>query len=315
MPIISLDQNKWVELAKAWKKPEDFPDQYELLKEIADAQNESKLIFPLTAANIYETFKISNEKRRNDLALFQATLSQGIVFIGRHERLTQQALNYMSEIYDLDPLIRIEPSFISDVHWEAFAGLRDPRLGVNPYMAGLIERHCRLDPIGALLGHLTGNEDAFRRTAVRNWSKGAADLLARLEVRRNKVKNQSKEMQHRIYSALLIHDDIDFLNKCVKISGAPIESIFGMGDKNVLGLVPAIPIYRIERDLVVRLESHQRELNENDLRDMQHFSTTIPYADCVISEKFFVNIAKQSKLDIAYNTKISTNIFDIREFI
>jgi hypothetical protein len=315
MPIISLDQNKWIELAKAWKQPGKYPQQYKLLEDIADAQKEAKVIFPLTTANIYETFKISDEKRRNDLALFQATLSQGIVFVGRHERLTQQATNYIRECYDFKPLIRIEPSFLSDVHWEAFAGLHDPRLGIKPHMAKLIERRCRQNPIGSLLEHFTGNQDSFRRKAVGDWSKGATALLSRLEKRRDKVKGEPKDMQHRIYSALLVLDDIGFLNECVNNSGVPFENIFEMGDKNVLGLVPAIPTYRIERDLVVRLESHQRRLNENDLRDMQHFSTTIPYADCLISEKFFVNIAKQSKLDAAYNTRISTNIFDIREYI
>lgn len=315
MPIISLDQNRWIELAKAWKKPREFPRQYELLKDITDAQNESQLIFPLTTANIYETFKISNDRRRNDLALFQVTLSQGIVFIGRNKRLTQQAIDYIREIYDLKPLIRIEPSFLSDVHWEAFSDLEDPRLGIKPHIAKLIEHRFRQSPLGALLEHLTSNEGELRRQMVSDWSNGASILLKQLEARRNRLKNVSKEMQHRIYSAHLVIDNIDFLTQCVKKSGVPIENIFELGEENVRGLVQAIPTYRIERDLVVRLESHQRSLKENDLRDMEHFSTTIPYADCLVSENFFVNIARQSKLDVAYNTQLSTNIFDIREYL
>ena len=72
-----------------------------------------------------------------------------------------------------------------------------------------------------------------------------------------------------------------------------------------------IPILNIERELAVRLEDQARGINENDLRDMAAFTTVVPFADLVVAEKQFVNLARQASLDNDHKTTLMTSIFDL----
>lgn len=76
MQRIYLDQNKWVDLARARTghdlgKP--FVEAYEAAK--AAAQN-GQASFPLSAAHYFETHKQSSEQRRRDLAETMLELSR-----------------------------------------------------------------------------------------------------------------------------------------------------------------------------------------------------------------------------------------------
>ncbi len=85
--IVFLDQNKWIELAHAVTQPTEFPKQRALLEAISEWIETGRLMLPLTAANIYETHKINDPRRRHDIAYLQACASKGVVFRGRHRRL------------------------------------------------------------------------------------------------------------------------------------------------------------------------------------------------------------------------------------
>jgi hypothetical protein len=85
--VLYLDQNKWIALARAVKRPSDRPDLNALLKAIDGEVSANRMVVPLTATNIYETHKINDPQRRHDLASIQAWLSRGVVFRGRHKRL------------------------------------------------------------------------------------------------------------------------------------------------------------------------------------------------------------------------------------
>lgn len=69
--------------------------------------------------------------------------------------------------------------------------------------------------------------------------------------------------------------------------------------------------YDAEREPVLRLERQIRPLEENDLRDMQSFCATLPYADVVIGENQFISLAQQAKLDKKYGTRITSNLLDL----
>ena len=48
MQILYLDQNKWIELARAVKSPDDFPAQYAVLEALVKEANADRLLVPLT---------------------------------------------------------------------------------------------------------------------------------------------------------------------------------------------------------------------------------------------------------------------------
>src|SRR5947207_3417736 len=75
LKILYLDQNKWIDLARAVKFLKAHPDHRVVLEALVSEANAGHIAIPLTASNIYETHKIDNKERRDQLAWVQATLS------------------------------------------------------------------------------------------------------------------------------------------------------------------------------------------------------------------------------------------------
>ena len=104
--ILYLDQNKWIELARAAKSPSAFPAEYDVLTVLIAEASAGRLVIPLTSTNLYETHKIHNRERREHLAWVQSSLSQGIVFRGRHKRLEVEVIDHLRLQSGLKPLPR-----------------------------------------------------------------------------------------------------------------------------------------------------------------------------------------------------------------
>jgi hypothetical protein len=119
--IVYLDQNKWIELARAAKHPSDYTDLQPVLKTVIDEVGAGRLALPLTSTNIYETHKINDAQRRYELASLQATLSQGRVFRGRYKRLEAEIGNVVRVACGLPSISRAGHWYLSDVFFEAFA--------------------------------------------------------------------------------------------------------------------------------------------------------------------------------------------------
>lgn len=110
-------------------------------------------------------------------------------------------------------------------------------------------------------------------------------------------------------------NEMDLILTFASRAGFPWKSIGEMGEENVRQIVEDVPSYYVsyyvEREIALRLEAQARPIQENDFRDMQSFCTVIPYADHVVSENQFINLARQAKLDKKYRTQLSTNILDL----
>jgi hypothetical protein len=109
--IVYLDQNKWIELARAAKHPAQHPDLQPLLDRVVKEVSACHLALPLTSTNIYETFKIKDPERREYLARLQAALSGGLVFRGRYRRLQAEIADVVRRASGLAPDTR-EPLWI-----------------------------------------------------------------------------------------------------------------------------------------------------------------------------------------------------------
>jgi hypothetical protein len=309
MRIVYLDQNKWIQLARAAKHPDKYPDLHALLKSISHEVGVGHLALPLTFTNIYETFKINNPQRRHDLASVQAALSRGLVFRGRYKRLEEEVSEVSRDAYGLPPVDRDENWFLSDFFLEAFAKADDDRLGfsISNNAMGAI----RKDPAYALFNYLVAIPDEQRLSAVKKFSEGSEQLRRRVENRRSRHRNQPLSMRRKIYSALLMIDEMELVLRITKKAGLPWTTIREMGDVTARRIIRDVPTYYIERELALRLETQDRPIEENDFRDMQSFCTVLQYSDEVIAENQFVNLAKQAGLNRKYDTRVTTDILGL----
>lgn len=195
--------------------------------------------------------------------------------------------------------------------FEAFAEWDDERLGF-PISERVID-FIRNRPAHCLYEYLVDTPDDVRVAAVRKFSDGLEQLRQRIEDRRRRHANESLSLRRRIQSVMLLNNEIELVIGFAKKAGIPWSTVADIGSANARRIMSDVPTYYVEREIALRLEAQKRPIEENDFRDMQSFCAIIPYADEVITEKQFASLARQAGLDKKYDTRISTDIFALRE--
>ncbi|HET9639599.1 MAG TPA: hypothetical protein VFP12_10360 [Allosphingosinicella sp.] len=110
-------------------------------------------------------------------------------------------------------------------------------------------------------------------------------------------------------------DELEFILATGRGLGLDWRNVRDIGSPLMRKLTAEVPVLHIERELAVRIEDQTRRISENDLRDMSAFTTILPFADIVVAEKPFVNLARQAKLGEQYGTKLFTSIFDLSPLV
>lgn len=313
MKIVYFDQNKWIELTRAIKYPNEHPEYGSLIDYIFTEVENRRLIVPLTAANIYETYKINDPQRRHDLALTQSAISKGLVIRGRHSRLEKEITDVLCTSYGIPIKPRGPTWFLSNIFFEAFADLSDERIA--PFLTKTIEEFARKSPADALYDYLMTESADVRSTIIRAYSNESKSLLQKIEQRRKNHSEEGMPSRSRIYSALLLIDEIDFIMHLAEQYGIlPTHSSHFIA-QSAKKLINDSPCHYIERELALRLESQNRPIEENDFRDMQNFCASVPYTDIIVAENQFINLSRQARLDKKYNTIITTNLLGFMDIL
>lgn len=308
MKVLYLDQNKWVELAKGQKSATDFPAQREVLAFLIEEANARRLVIPLTATNLYETHKINIQERRDHLAWVQSCLSQGMVFRGRHKRLEVEVVDHLRAGCGLEPLPRDPRWFLSNVFFECTAEIGDPRI---PQTSDRVIEAIRSDPPRYMFDYLTGLPEDIRTKAISKFSEGAEKLRQLIEERRARDASEAVSMRRRISSAQLLIGELDLINSFIRMAELPATDDPAILQKFARSIITECPTYFIEREIGLRIEAQDRPIEENDFRDMQTFCAVIAYADIIVAENMFSNLAMQSGLHKKYGTHITTKLADL----
>jgi hypothetical protein len=312
--IIYLDQNKWIELARAVKYPSEKPEVRAVLELLCQEVEAGRVLLPLSSTNIYETHKINVPQRRFSLAETQATLSKGIVFRGRHKRLEVEIINVLRNVHGLPLFERGSRWFLSDIFFEAFLEMGDPRLEMT-FSKKLIDL-IRSAPSGMLFDYLTTATDDVRKFAVAQFSDGSEQLRQRIEERRARHANESISVRRDIHNVLMMHSEIDLILAVAAKAGVTNRSADDLVRENARAIMNDSPTYLIEREIALRIEAQKtRKITENDFRDMQAFCAVVAYADVIIGENMFSNLAKQSQPDKKFDTQIITSILDLKDHL
>ena len=307
--IAYLDQNAWVTLARGSWDREQYPMEHSALTRIVELVQGNDIVVPLSFANLYETSKINVPHRRANMARAQALISNGVVFRGRRRILGETLTAYIANKRSIP---RREPPqnwFLSDLWFESGGDYSPESYGFK--ISDRVIDFIRQDPARAMFDYLAFGDEATRLEAVRRYSAGSADLIARIEARRAIIANESLATRRRAYGARLIIDELDFIFATARNLGLSWLTVHDIGSSLTRSIAENIPVLNVERELVVRLEDQNRSISENDLRDMMAFITVLPLADIIIAEKQFVNLARQARLDERYNSTLMTSIFDL----
>lgn len=306
-----LDQNAWVTLSRGvWDKTR-FPREHNALRIVVEAVKRHAIKIPLSFTNVYETAKINDPPRRVNMAQTQALISGGLVFRSRRHLLRETLSAYLANRFAVPRTAPPDGWFLSDLWFESAADYSPETFGFE--ISDRVLAFMRANPAETLLDFLISSDDDVRVEAVRRYSASTGGLIARIEARRALAAGESLALRKRAYAANQTIDELDFIFDVARELGFTWTTVADLGSSLVRNMASEVAILNTERELAVRLEDQTRPIGENDLRDMAAFSTILPFADVVVGEKPFVNLARQARLGDRYGVTLLTSIFDFSE--
>lgn len=309
MKILYLDQNKWIDLAKAVKSPLTYPSEYAIYECLQAKTRCGELCVPLSSSNIIETQKINDADRRRDLASVQSTISGGVVFHCRRRLLRIELGLHIAKMRGVT--IQGPPNIwvLSNVFLDAFAEDDNPEL--DGFVPPSLPLKIAEQPSSAVYSYLFDLEDDERRVAIRKFYFGTGELRAVIESRRARNAGETLAMRRKIYSAHLLIDDLEFILAVGRDLGLGWYNVSDLDEALLRSIPESLPGYYTERELALRLEGQRRPLSDNDFTDMLAFSTAVTYASVAVGERQFVNLAKQAGLDKRYSTELLTTLGEL----
>ena len=310
MEIVYLDQNKWIELACVQAGAVSTGPIAELYEQLLIAVTAERVLFPLSASHVLETSKRNDHVSRGHLAETQARLSRGYAYRSRTGRLEVEVRATIHRIFglqmpELPPRWAIAHSFL-----QAFEHM-DALIAPADEVRRLAHINAFMDPADQYLDYMKNQDDTVRRAEHSKLAEGTAALVAAIEVRRTRLKGESVDMRRRAYSVQLFLDHQETFIKILNSLGYSLEQLKEIGERAVRALVEDVPTLNVEAEMAARLESQTGDLESNDVFDMQAFCTAIPHSSRVVAEKGAISRAKQAKLDIRYQVKLSQSLNDL----
>mmetsp|Transcript_22421 Transcript_22421/g.36119 ORF Transcript_22421/g.36119 Transcript_22421/m.36119 type:complete len:313 (+) Transcript_22421:3021-3959(+) len=308
MKFLALDTNMWSKLELASSNPHSNDEAYEVLSFLVEEVSSDRVTIPLFQTNIYETSKIDEFVARERVAKLQCLLSRGLVVKGLYLRLRDEFKQLLAAHFKLPVLDGPQDWFVSNYFWEAASM---PSTDVSKLALDKVASH----PESALLSYLCELDDEVRLEATCAFEHALAELLIRIEQRRESWLSETQSIRRRALSALLFLEHQDRIWEAVDELEIPTQKFKTEAPPLFRDLVRKVPSLLAERELTLVLEREERSLTKNDVRDMAFYTSALPYMNVVAGEHGFVNRARQAKLDTQFGTKLVSNLLEIPEAI
>jgi len=309
--FLYLDQNKWIDLARAHYGKVGGEGFTDALESVRQAVRRRKLVVPLSGVNVMETMGPADEGRRRRLAEFMVELS------GNHSILPHMAVR------PLEIRLAVAREFVPQkalpVRTQVIRVGLPSALGAQPVVSGLNGTIAK-----ELETHICSPEvsvqclvDAVDRATIASNRLEDAETVRVLEgVRRQARNDLSGDLRHRVELADLFTSGEPGreLKEALASLGRTSEDLFARFKKpedwiTFFHGVPTVDVLvtlSLERD-----RDFNRPIHRNDLNDIAFMSMALPYANVIVCEKYWAHIAKSTGLGMKYGTLVSTGIREL----
>jgi hypothetical protein len=307
--IIYLDQNKWIELARA-ATGKATP---ELLNQVLDILRESKRlglnIFPLSLGHFIETNKRRDLESRSRLGSLMWELSDNwtlaaptaiqrweldrALSIALNRRLNErpfallgQGVAHASD--HLDGRIRLDPN----------------RLLPDDVRAAFEKQADRMLTESVLTGVSPFGEPAKPDLSgpAKKFSDGLLQARARL-------LNANPDLQKRAGYAQVIVDMLEDIQRPLKFHCIPLAEFFDLGAEGFTRFVEAMPSIRLDMHLRQQwIRNTELKTRHSDLNDFGYVGTAAAYCDVVVTENQLADLLNRDKKKKAI---VISNILDL----
>jgi len=312
--IIYLDQNKWIDIARAFYGREDGEKYLPILQTLQDKVNSGDIIVPISAVHIIETARNENKERRERLANFIADLSKsyGILpYISVRQQEIENAI--------LIKLGQASKHNIAEIAINrGVAHMLGMELPENVFSADYEKFLIKVNQLEKFVA--TMMIDFISRELVSELRQEDIDGIADYEKsRRLKNEELSKEMRLRLAIMEMAYDRLFpvIIEQLKKMGVDPkpfADSFTDIEDwKRFFFSMPTMDIWINLH--VLRDSDKGKAVHRNDTNDMAFLSIAVPYCDIIVTEKYWAHQLISNGYDKKYNTTILTDLTELTDMI
>jgi hypothetical protein len=293
LTVVYLDQNKWIELARI-KNGKDSSDRArQLLIEIDEAR-QCGFVFPLSAIHIMEFARIRDNKRRARLGKVMWEYSGGVTTTPLSKLLLWELeVAFANKGYPVNPE---KPSYLGRGIPHAFGEKID-----NSVAAMFSEEIDEVMLCGMEdLPPVQGGVSSMHRNNFANHLRSINEKKRGLE------KAKWEDWMYAI-SMVDITEPLFIVMSKHNIPNSDIES---WGESGIKTFMDSIPTRKLDIHLHRQvLKNPQYRPKHSDLEDWAGLGPAMCFADIVVCEKHFADLARRG--NYKHHARIETSIYDI----
>ena len=318
MKRVYLDQNKWIDFARArtgHPQGEQFRDAYHAALSAADA---SQVSFPLSAAHYFETQRQGSSRRREELADTMLLLSKLTTLAPPHMIVPWEIETALIEVFGLEnptpPPIDLYGVGAAHAFATELATYAAPT-EVNGVSLS-VEQHALMTLVGRAIAErsmLSGNggPDDVRSTVAAHGRRTGDRFVAGQELVRDQLGILGRHRLNDVMTGTALGDIATPVIGACRRLGIDPNDVFGASRETLEKLVFAMPSRWVEQELRrARQSNPQQPWASNDLNDITALAIIIPYCDVVITERQWVGVITTRKINHRFGT---TMLRDVRE--
>ena len=323
-PIVYLDQNQWINVARAALTPEQVTPESDCGAAMAlvDAAHRCELTLPLAAAHLVELSRAGSVRRRRELGHVMADLCNGWFMrnplaVRREEVVTalQRCAARPTNARPRSPVFTCSPagfysfkSTVADPEPDVdFGG--HPLHGVD-YAAQMSRLHSLLSLVATVIDERP-LDPAEGRTRAAGWAS-EHDQLSQFLGATPKSRTQ-RQLAVRAKVLADLGDELAIWALASGMSTAEFGEWFTVTSESDLRQMPYMA--RVHEVVQLRLANRDDRWEGNDLNDLHFLSCAAGYSDIVVAEKKHGNYLRRVAARVTRGAEVVTSLRNAAELL
>lgn len=313
--VLAIDCNHWIALAQVHYGRSTDGAARAALDAMRAAVSSNRLIVPLHFINVVEAAKRIDDSSRERLVRFMVAEAQNRVVRPFHLISAAETRAAIENVYLARRVQQVRPFVVgygadelmdaarSDAERETETMLESAKLGeayaamlASPEwtVAAILEGMC-YDSAADRVREAKGAE-VIRRTRLADSALSTKER-ARLELG-NQWNSRRGDTVRTMLDELGIHADVFH------------QWLFA--DEHIFRFWEAIPSVHVVLQLeIASTKQRDRDFEVNDFRDVSFYEAALPYANVVLTEKYWADRIRYAKLDQRYGTRVLRRVADL----
>ncbi len=308
-----LDQNKWIDLAKAYFQRPGGEEFKEALGALREATSSGRLLLPFSFVNALEAMNSEDVARRERLARFMIDLSDNVTILPQNLLQPVEIKNLLRRTFNRGREIPVRPWLIDRGVYHAFGAKIRISGGINAERATEYAHSAE----GSLAQLMEMAEDRKHINDSRN--RDAKEVSNQERAREVGARFQLPLEQRRAVEVAKLFDQenspVKELYRTAEAMGIHAQELtdhFTGTDFDFVNFFHSLPTLDAictlalgrDRDLV-------RAIEANDIRDIFQLAVAVPYCNLIVLENYWGHQIQVTKLHAKYGTTVITHTKDL----